>query len=186
VETERREECQFKRYVVPELDGLLRLAMSLTDQPADAEDLVQETLLRAYRSISRLDGAHRRAWLYTIMGRSQANSFRRRRPVLLAEYTAVDAQTRHGTVDTVGEKLVDSTFDAVVEEAFKNLSVNDQDVLRLIDVSGLSYADAALVLGVTVDAVASRLHRARAKLREDLASSGLAPKPRFRWQGAPQ
>ena len=70
----------FERYVLPELDVLLRVARSLTHNAADAEDLVQETLIRAHRSIDRFDGRHPRAWLLTILRNANVNRARRRRP----------------------------------------------------------------------------------------------------------
>jgi RNA polymerase sigma factor (sigma-70 family) len=75
----------FERYVLPETEVLLRVALSLTRRPADAEDLVQDTLIRAYRSIDRFDGAHPRAWLLTIMRNAHINNHRRRRPELLRD-----------------------------------------------------------------------------------------------------
>ncbi|MGH9268240.1 MAG: sigma factor, partial [Acidimicrobiales bacterium] len=73
----------FDRHVVPEIEVLLRVARTIVSRPADAEDLVQETLLRAYRGIKSFDGRHPRAWLLTIMRNAHVNSVRRRRPELL-------------------------------------------------------------------------------------------------------
>lgn len=80
-EVRRRE--SYQQHVLPEVDVLLRVALSLTDQPADAEDLVQDTLLRAWRSIDSFDGRYARAWLLTILRNAHINRHRRRRPVLL-------------------------------------------------------------------------------------------------------
>ncbi|MGH4024005.1 MAG: sigma factor, partial [Pseudonocardiaceae bacterium] len=63
----------FAEYVLPEVDVLYRVACALTSQPADAEDLVQETLLRAFRFIDRFDGQHPRAWLLTILRNAEHN-----------------------------------------------------------------------------------------------------------------
>src|SRR5260370_10490925 len=75
--------ANFTRYVLPEIEMLLRAARTLTAQPADAEDLVQDTLIRAYQAPDRFDGRHRRAWLLTIMRHPEANQRRRRGPLLL-------------------------------------------------------------------------------------------------------
>src|SRR5271170_8502019 len=80
-EQSRRE--AFDRYVVPELAVLLHVARTMTPTNHDAEDLVQDTLLRAYRAIGRFDGAHPRAWLLTIMRNAQINRVCRRRPEML-------------------------------------------------------------------------------------------------------
>ncbi|MDA8074276.1 MAG: sigma factor, partial [Actinomycetota bacterium] len=71
-------EDAFARYVLPELEVLARVAFSICRNKADAEDLVQETLLCAYRAIDRFDGAHPRAWLFTIMRNAEAKRYRRR------------------------------------------------------------------------------------------------------------
>ncbi|HLI45295.1 MAG TPA: sigma-70 family RNA polymerase sigma factor, partial [Acidimicrobiales bacterium] len=76
-------EDAFARYVLSELEVLARVAFSITRNTADAEDLVQETLLCAYRAIDRFDGVHPRAWLFTIMRNAEAKRHRRRRPQLL-------------------------------------------------------------------------------------------------------
>ncbi|MGH9130761.1 MAG: RNA polymerase sigma factor, partial [Acidimicrobiales bacterium] len=81
---------QFERFVVPELAVLLHVARTMTAQEHDAEDLVQDTLLRAYRAIDRFDGAHPRAWLFTIMRNANANRHRRRRPALLEDPAATE------------------------------------------------------------------------------------------------
>jgi len=70
---------------VPEISVLLRVATSLTGQPADAEDLVQDTLIRAYRAVDRFDGEHPRAWLLTILRNTHVNRARRRLPVPFRE-----------------------------------------------------------------------------------------------------
>ncbi len=87
-------EAAFARHVLPQVDVLSRVALSITRNPPDAEDLVQDTMLRAFRSIGRFDGRHPRAWLLTIMRNAQINRVRRRRPRLLAdpeEFAARDA-----------------------------------------------------------------------------------------------
>ena len=78
-------EAAFARHVLPEIDVLYRVALSLTHNAADAEDVVQETLMRAYRSIERFDGRHARAWLLTILRNANINRSRRRRPGLFAD-----------------------------------------------------------------------------------------------------
>lgn len=75
----------FRAYVEPEIDVLLRVAQTLTGSWADSEDLVQDTLVRAYRAIDRFDGAHPRAWLLTILRHTHLNSTRRQRPDLAPE-----------------------------------------------------------------------------------------------------
>ncbi|MGH9151267.1 MAG: sigma-70 family RNA polymerase sigma factor [Acidimicrobiales bacterium] len=174
---ERRQREAFATHVVPEIDVLLRVARTLVPRPADAEDLVQDTLLRAYRSIDGFDGRHARAWLLTIMRNTQINRTRRRRPDLLDD---PDAAAQRG--DDGDERLwspeamvVGATFDAVVVDALDALPDRFRQVVELVDIDGLTYGEAAGAIGVPVGTVMSRLHRARTRIRSRLAAAGLAP-----------
>ncbi|MEV7979013.1 sigma-70 family RNA polymerase sigma factor [Streptomyces sp. NPDC086519] len=167
----------FAEFVLPEVGVLLRVAMTLTAQPADAEDLVQDTLLRAYKAIDRFDGEHPRAWLLTIMRRAEINRHRRRRPHLLDDPDAdLDRLSAADTVASPEEVVVGEHFDDVVGAALAALPDKHQQVVRLVDIGGLSYAEAAEVLDVPEGTVMSRLHRARKRIRTQLAAAGLAPK----------
>lgn len=171
----------FARHVLPEIEVLYRVALSICAQPADAEDLVQDTLLRAYRAIDRFDGEHSRAWLLTILRNAEVNRHRRRRPVLLDD---PDLQLEHETGGgpfaaepaTPEDIVVGPVFDEVVDAAFGALPDKHRQVVALVDIDGLSYAEAAALLGVPEGTVMSRLHRARKRIRDRLAAAGLAPK----------
>jgi RNA polymerase sigma-70 factor (ECF subfamily) len=167
----------FARYVLPELDVLLRVALSRTRNAADAEDLVQDTLLRAFRAIGGFDGAHPRAWLLTIMRNAQANQMRRRRPSLLRDPDAGqrlhDERDLHLSAETV---VVGEAFDATVADAMSRLPVRFRQVVELVAIDGLSYQEAAGLLGVPIGTVMSRLHRARHRIRTRLTAAGLAPR----------
>jgi RNA polymerase sigma-70 factor, ECF subfamily len=167
----------FGTYVIPELEALLRLALALTYQHADAEDLVQDTLLRAYRSIEHFDGEHPRAWLFTIMRHNHANNHRRRRPEWPDDPETLTRLVDNGTsnLENPEERFTGGTFDETVEAAFLALPPTFQDAVRLVDVGGLSYAEAAQVLDVPTGTLTSRLHRARSHIRQRLtARSSLA------------
>lgn len=168
----------FELYVLPEVDVLLRVARTLVPREADAEDLVQDTLLRAYRGIPRFDGAYPRAWLLTIMRHTQINRTRRRRPELLDDPDRDDRQPMFDDDGRVGpEEVVDGqTFDTVVLEALEELPERFRRIVMLVDIDGLSYAEAASVLDIPVGTVMSRLHRARKRIRDRLAVAGLAPR----------
>jgi RNA polymerase sigma-70 factor, ECF subfamily len=175
---EQRQEA-FARYVLPEVDVLLRVARSLTRRAADAEDLVQDTLLRAFQGIDGFDGAHPRAWLLTIMRNAHINRNRRRRPELLDDQDAAFerlAATEGLGAETPEGLVVGETFDQVVTDALAALPDRFRAVVTLVDVEGLSYAEAAEALGVPVGTVMSRLHRARARMRQRLVAAGLAPR----------
>ncbi|MFD2024622.1 RNA polymerase sigma factor [Promicromonospora aerolata] len=168
----------FDKYVVPEIPVLYRVGLALTHQHADAEDLVQETLIRAYRAIDRFDGAHPRAWLLTIMRHTHLNRLRVRSAVLLADRDGVaDGLDRVGPpVPAAEEVVVSELFEAATEKSLAALSDKHRRVVQLVDLGGLSYQEAADELGVPRGTVMSRLHRARARIRADLAKAGLAPR----------
>lgn len=177
-DTARRE--TYRRYVLPEVDVLLRVALSMNNQPADAEDLVQDTLLRAWRSIDTFDGRHPRAWLLTILRNTHINRNRRQRPVLLDDPDLTIDRGAGGTPDTasVEDLVMAGLFDVSVETAVAALPEQFRQALLLVDVHGLTYATAADVLQVPEGTVMSRLHRARKRVRDHLVASGIAPRRR--------
>ncbi|GAB3394246.1 RNA polymerase sigma factor [Amycolatopsis echigonensis] len=165
----------FAEYVLPEIDVLYRVARSLTGQPADAEDLVQDTLLRAFRAIDRFDGQHPRAWLLTILRNAEHNRHRRARPDLLADPDDALARLDAGRdpAPSPEQAIVDERFEIEVERAFAALPDKHREVVALVDVHGLGYADAADALGVPVGTVMSRLHRARKRIRDHLQATNV-------------
>lgn len=167
----------FREHVVPELGVLLRVARRLTRDPNTAEDLVQETLIRAYRAVDRFDGRHPRAWLLTILRNTWKNMNRRARPVfadasedIMAKVAARGADGRTGA-----EEQVVGALDQRLAQALVDLAPIHQEVVLLVDVDGLSYQETADVLGVPTGTVMSRLHRARRQLRDRLEKEGLTP-----------
>jgi RNA polymerase sigma-70 factor (ECF subfamily) len=184
VEQAAREDERGRAYaenVLPEIDVLLRVALSMTAQPADAEDLVQDTLLRAWRSLGTFDGAHPRAWLLTILRNAESNRHRRRRPQLFDDPDMVfdheaGAGEQHASAE---EAVVGRGFDAVIEAALAALPAKFRDVVVLIDIDGLTYAETAAALGVPEGTVMSRLHRARKRIRDRLAAADFVPRRRF-------
>jgi RNA polymerase sigma-70 factor (ECF subfamily) len=172
------EATAFAKHVLPEVDVLYRVALSVTGNHADAQDLVQDTLLRAYRAIGRFDGRHPRAWLLTILRNANRNRARRRSPELLADPEAALSQVASNAPagGDVGAAVAEITFDAVIERALGELSDKLRSVVELVDIDGLTYEEAAEVLEVPVGTVMSRLHRARRRLRSRLIAAGLTPR----------
>lgn len=169
----------FHTRVEPEIEVLLRVAATVTGSWADAEDLVQETLIRAYRAIDGFDGAYPRAWLLTILRNTNLNSHRRRRPDLAGDRFEWDGHRPAfgaSAVPVPGDVVVDRVFDDVVQRAVAGLDPKFRTVLLLIDVDQLTYAEVAEVLGVPVGTVMSRLSRARDKVRARLGHSGRSGK----------
>ena len=167
------EQTPFEQYVIPEIEVLLRVARSLTRNAADAEDLVQDTLIRAHRAIDRFDGRYPRAWLLTIMRNANINRNRRRRPELLRDPDATFERMAEAAGDEQTDAFVDLEFDIEITRALDSLSESFRAVVELVDIQRLSYAEAAEALGVPVGTVMSRLHRARKRMRDQLEDAGV-------------
>jgi RNA polymerase sigma-70 factor, ECF subfamily len=170
------DDSAFERYVLPEIEVLLRVANSLTRNRADAEDLVQDTLIRAYRGIDGFDGRHPRAWLLTILRNTHINRNRRRRPELLRDPDVAVDRMAASASDERTDAIVDDEIDVEIVRALDTLDEPFRRVVELVDIDGLSYAEAAKVLDVPVGTIMSRLHRARARIRDRLDRAGLAPR----------
>lgn len=161
----------FRMHVEPELPVLFRVALTLTGTPADAEDLVQETVIRAFRALDRFDGKHPRAWLLTILRNTNMNMHRRRRPELVENWGALgEARPAFGAqlCASPEETVLEGILNEDLEAAVNSLSSRFRVVLLLVDVDGLSYAEAAETLGVPVGTIMSRLSRARDRVRTHL------------------
>lgn len=171
---DRTSEERFADVVLPEVDVMMRVALSITRSTSDAEDLVQETMLRAFRAIDRFDGRYPRAWLLTILRNAHVNSIRRRRPELLRDpdgpENKLDTSSHARSAESV---VMDGTFDAVVERAYRSLSDDFREVVALVDMHGMTYAEAAVAMDTPVGTVMSRLHRARARIRAHLKEAGV-------------
>jgi RNA polymerase sigma-70 factor, ECF subfamily len=172
--SEHRRHAAFREFVLPELDVLLRVARRLTRDTDEAEDLVQDALVRAFRALDRFDGRYPRAWLLTILRNTHYNRLRKRRPDLLDEEAVqrLPASGADGRLDGTAERAMHEHFDPEVRAALRSLSARHRSVIALVDLDGLSYREAADLLEVPVGTVMSRLHRARAKVRVHLEKAG--------------
>jgi RNA polymerase sigma-70 factor, ECF subfamily len=156
----------FATHVLPEIDALTRYARGLADQPADADDLLQDTLLRAFLAVGRFDGDHPRAWLLTILRNVDHNArrARRARPVAMSVLNG-DERTAAPSAEQL---VVDNILDATLQRAFRMLSESQRQVITLVDIQGFDYAETARLIDVPVGTVMSRLHRARNRIRSYL------------------
>jgi RNA polymerase sigma-70 factor (ECF subfamily) len=151
---------------------LYRFARRLCRNPADAEDVLQESLLAAARGIGRFRGASSLStWLYTI-ARSHCIKKHRRRRRWPSEISLEEAQGARDRPDAAPDP--EATLEArrlqhALERAIAGLDRPYREVLILRDVEGLTAPEVAAVTGLSVAAVKSRLHRARARVREELA-----------------
>jgi len=154
------------------LDVLYRVALRLTSNPSDADDLVQETMLKAYRSWDQYQqGTNAKAWLLTILRHAFINEYRRR--VRHPETVDVDAIEPFAVFpDVQDEDPQGAFFDKIVDDqvlkAIDQLPVVFRETLVLSDVEGMSYQEIADILKVPVGTVKSRLFRARHLLQAKL------------------
>jgi RNA polymerase sigma-70 factor, ECF subfamily len=162
----------FDEEALPHLDALYRVALRLTGDPSQAEDLVQDTMLKAYRSWRQYrPGTNAKGWLLTILRNTFINDYRRRKhePVAmdleLAEPHALDRSIQE--VDPEGSFFAQIVDDKVIE-AIDALPDEFREVLVLSDVEGMRYAEIAETLQIPVGTVKSRLFRARRQLQADL------------------
>jgi RNA polymerase sigma-70 factor (ECF subfamily) len=152
-------------------DRLYGFAYALTQDPALAEDMVQETLTRALAA-ARLpeDPPAVRAWLFRILRNAVIDQHRRRHEQPLDD-AAIDAHE-----STVDWAAVDRMINQVtVRAAFTTLKHSQQEILALVDVAGMTYAEAALTLDVPVGTVMSRLSRARDSLARAIRQGNVRP-----------
>ncbi len=177
---------RFADQVVPHIELLVRVARSMVAQPADAEDLVQETMLAAWRSLGTFDGSSPRAWLLTIMRHQHINLGRRDRPRPVAdEDLLTQSGPGRGVTFTAEDILAGDIADSVLSEILDGLPRALMEVLVLMDVEGLSRAETAQVLGMKESTVRTRLARARSLVRQSFATHRRPPSaPAVRRPGA--
>ena len=162
----------FEREALVHLDSLYRLALRLSGNEADAEDLVQEAMLRAYRSWERYTpGTNAKGWLLTILRHLFINEYRRKRRH--PESVDLDTIEPYALLDEKQEEDPQTEFfDRIVDEevlrAVDQLPEAFREAVMLSDVEGLSYEEIAKVLEVPVGTVKSRLYRGRRQLQGKL------------------
>jgi RNA polymerase sigma-70 factor (ECF subfamily) len=184
------ERATFYELVWPQMASVLRTAQFLTHNTAEAEDLTQETMLKAFRSLDTLDDPQRvRPWLMTILRRLRVDVFRHdrghRHDVSLSGALHDPADAEHDEVLDVHDlgadpdRAIDEFSDQQLIRALKTLPKPIRWALLLVDVEGFEMIEAAKVLDVPTGTVKSRLHRGRAMLRAALVESGATAETRI-------
>ena len=166
---------RFEREVLPILPSLYGTALRLTRNPQDAEDLVQETYLRAYRGFAGFrEGTNVRAWMYRILTNTFINAYRKkqREPVTVADDDIEDwylyDRLAGTTVGSAESEVLERLPDEDVQRALEALPEGFRMAVLLADVEGFSYKEIAEIMEVPIGTVMSRLHRGRKALQKAL------------------
>ncbi|MCA9531338.1 MAG: sigma-70 family RNA polymerase sigma factor [Myxococcales bacterium] len=156
----------FDRTVAPHLPALRAAAVRLTGSAAEADDVLQETMTRAWTFWDRYEqGTNVRAWMHRILYNTFVNGYRRRR----REREVLTRVHRESEPPTVGPRRDGAGLSDEVVEALDGLRDEFRNVVQLVDMADYSYQEAAEALGCPMGTVMSRLHRGRRALKEKLA-----------------
>jgi RNA polymerase sigma-70 factor (ECF subfamily) len=168
----------FAREALSYIDGLYGTALRLTRRPADAEDLVQDTYLKAFRSSGQFErGTNLKAWLFTILHNTFRNMRRHdgRNPIEVDSEVVEQAEDVAGQNQTPEQLLTRATLDADLQAALDALPEAFRQAVWLRDVEEFSYAEIARMIDVPIGTVMSRISRGRRMLYERLAGERTAP-----------
>src|SRR5205823_5026433 len=178
------DQARFAELAMEHMPSLYSAAMRMTRNPADAEDLVQETYLKAYRGFESFqEGTNLKAWLYRILTNTFINSYRsrKRRP----EQTELDdvedlyLYRRLGGLEAAAagrsaeDEVLEHFTETDVKEAIESLPEQFRMAVLLADVEGFSYKEIAEILDIPIGTVMSRLHRGRKALQKALFQFGM-------------
>lgn len=175
IDTKEAKDALFNKEFLPHIDALYTFAYHLTYNEDDANDLVQETFLKAYRFIQSYEqGTNAKAWLFKILKNGFINDYRKK----TKEPNKVDYEdivnyhdqedTRHvGTVD-LRQEVFEGIMGDEVTKAVNSLPVDFRTVILLCDIEGFSYEEIAKIINIPIGTVRSRLHRARNMMKEQL------------------
>jgi RNA polymerase sigma-70 factor (ECF subfamily) len=175
--------ADFERDVLPVMGQLYPAAFRMTKNSSDAEDLVQETVAKAYAAFHQFrPGTNMRAWLHRILANTFINNYRKRRREPATTLGADLGDDWQGGIDRVGtparsaeSEALDRLADSDILRALRDLPEDFRMAIYLADIEGYPYREIADMMGTPIGTVMSRLHRGRGRLRQALAR--YAPQP---------
>lgn len=173
---------EFEREALKHLDALYGAALRLTRSPSDAEDLVQDAFVKAYRFYDRFEpGTNMKAWLFRILTNTFINKYRRttrERKVLEGRDAEPvgDGVMSRAAMRTLTDPVSEAhrrLITAEIQEALDSLPEDYRVMIMLADVEELSYKEIATIVGCPIGTVMSRLHRARKKMQRRLIDQAI-------------
>lgn len=174
---EQQKQQDFHEEIMPHLDSLHNFAIRLTSDVTDAEDLVQDTIVKAYRFFSTYEkGTNAKAWLFRILKNSYINNYRKKskqpHQVDYSEISTYYESVRSEQSDTTDmeTRMYRDMLDDKVSNALKTIPEDFRTVVLLCDVEGFTYEEIANMLDVPIGTVRSRLHRGRNLLKDQLST----------------
>jgi RNA polymerase sigma-70 factor (ECF subfamily) len=167
----------FEEEFLPQIDALYTFAYHLTYNEEDANDLVQETYLKAYRFLDRYEaGTNAKAWLFRILKNAFINEYRKKSKqpnrVDIDEVTNIrdEEDTNYSSYLDLREEMFQGMMGDEVTNAINSLPVDFRAVILLCDIEGFTYEEIAKIVDIPIGTVRSRLHRARNMLKDKLKS----------------
>ena len=165
----------FEEEFLPQIDALYTFAYHLTYNEEDANDLVQETYLKAYRFLDRYEaGTNAKAWLFRILKNAFINEYRKKSKqpnrVDIDEVTNIrdEEDTNYSSYLDLREEMFQGMMGDEVTNAINSLPVDFRAVILLCDIEGFTYEEIAKIVDIPIGTVRSRLHRARNMLKDKL------------------